>query len=102
MSELGDPLVPGLAAAAMLQVNRDPKFAALMAADERQTLTTLTALLDRMAEDGADLPFPPARVARWVASIIDSLFLSAMEEDFDPESHLRELRRITAWLTGRA
>lgn len=102
VGDLSDPLVPGLTAAALIQAQRDARFAALLAADEQRTLTTLTALLRRMARDGAVLPFEPPRVARWIVTMIDATFLAAVEDDFTPEEHTAELHRILAWLTGSA
>ncbi len=102
IGDLADPLVPGLTAAALLQSQRDAKFAALLAADEQRTLTTLTALLQRTTREGAALAFEPPRVARWIVTMIDATFLAAVEDDFAPAAHAQELHRILAWLTGSA
>lgn len=101
VGDLSDPNVPGLAAAAMLQANRDTEFAAMLAADEEQTLDTLTALLTRMAAEGHRLTFPPARVARWITTIVDATMFASGGDDVDPTTHARELRGLTDWLLGR-
>jgi AcrR family transcriptional regulator len=99
--DLTDPLVPGLAAAALLQANRDPEFAAMLAADEAQTLITLTALLERMAARRRRSAFPPRRAARWIMTTIDAVFLAAVEDDFDSAAHTAELWQVVGWLAGR-
>lgn len=101
VGDLSDPNVPGLAAAAMLQANRDAEFAAMLAADEERTRSTLTHLLTRMAADGSALAFPPVRVARWITTIVDATLFATGSDDFDPTAHAAELRRLTDWLLGR-
>ncbi|WP_028927532.1 TetR/AcrR family transcriptional regulator [Pseudonocardia acaciae] len=101
VGDLADPLVPGLAAAALLQANRDAEFAELLADDEEQTLRALTTLLDRMSGEGRPPRFPPPRAARWIVSLIDATFLATTAADFDPRAHAAELRELVAWLTAR-
>lgn len=102
LGDLADPLLPGLAAAALLQANRDVEFATLLADDEARTLRTLKTLLTRIADGGGRLRFPPARAARWIVSLIDATFLAVSADDFDPASQATELRALVAWLTGRS
>lgn len=101
IADLADPLVPGLMAAALLQVNRDEEFAQFISDDEGRTRDALTTLLERMADDGQRLTFAPERVARWIQTLVDASYLTAGEDDFDPATQATELRRFIAWLTGR-
>lgn len=98
--DLDDASVPGLAAATLLQANRDPEFATMLAVDEERTLTTLTSLLARMAHDGRRLAFGPRRVARWIVTTIDATLLATGGDDFHPVAHNAELRQLVGWLTG--
>lgn len=99
-ADLDDPLTPGLMAAALLQASRDEKFATLLGDDEAQTLAALTTLLTRLADRGRRPPFPPARAARWLVTLIDAAYLAATDDGYDPRAHAAELREVTAWLTG--
>ncbi|WBB58085.1 TetR/AcrR family transcriptional regulator [Streptomyces sp. WMMC500] len=99
-ADLADPLTPGLAAAALLQANRDATFAALLGDDEARTLAALTTLLHRLAAQGRHPAFPPARAARWLVTVIDAAYLAATDDGYDPQAHAAELREVTAWLTG--
>lgn len=100
--DLGEPTAPGLSAAAILQANRDPAFATLLAVDEERTRTTLVALLGRLASDGRRLPFAPHRAAQWIITTIDAAYLSAAGSgDFEPTLLTTELRHLIAWLVGR-
>ncbi|KOT82134.1 TetR family transcriptional regulator [Streptomyces rimosus subsp. pseudoverticillatus] len=101
LADLADPLVPGLAAAAVFQANRDEEFARMVLTDSAQIRTALTTLTTRLAAAGRQLAFPPERAAGWIQSLIDGAYLAAGEPDFDPEAHAAELRQIVAWLTGR-
>ncbi|GAB2761725.1 TetR/AcrR family transcriptional regulator [Amycolatopsis magusensis] len=98
LADLANPLVPGLMATVLLQVNRDPEFAELMAGDEQRTRAALTELLGRM--DPARLAFPPERVAAWIHRVADATFFAAAEDTFDPAAELAEFRRLVTWLTG--
>ncbi|MFI0260491.1 TetR/AcrR family transcriptional regulator [Streptomyces sp. NPDC017056] len=100
LTDLADPLVPGLAAAVVFQVNRDEEFARLIMTDTAQVRTALETLTARLATAGRPLPFPPERVAGWIQGLLDAAYLSAGEPDFDPATHAAELRRIITWLTG--
>jgi AcrR family transcriptional regulator len=100
-ADLADPLTPGLAAAAVLQANRDTRFAQLLITDAERTHQTLTTLLARMADGGHRLVFPADRAARWIQHLIDTAYLMSDDPDFDPAVQHRELRQVIAWLTGR-
>ncbi|MEU7223191.1 TetR/AcrR family transcriptional regulator [Streptomyces chrestomyceticus] len=100
LTDLADPLVPGLAAAVVFQVNRDEEFARLIMSDTAQVRAALETLTARLAEEGRPLPFPPERVAAWIQGLVDAAYLSAGEPDFDAATHTAELQRIVAWLTG--
>ncbi len=93
-----DPLVPGLMAAALFQVNRDAEFARLLGEDEERTIETLTALLRALADDGRPPVFPPERTARWIQHLVDAVFLAAGDEDFDADRSRAELRTMVDWL----
>ncbi|WP_236808422.1 TetR/AcrR family transcriptional regulator [Amycolatopsis albispora] len=98
MADLADPLVPGLMAAALLQINQDEEFAELVAADELRIRATLTELLARM--DPSRLAFAPDRVASWIQRVADATYLAADEEGFNAAEQLAEFRQLLTWLTG--
>lgn len=100
LTELADPLAPGLATAATLQAGRDPEFAAILAAADERIHTTLTTLLRRARRTrGRTLPLPPASAARWIRGLVDAGHLGAVD---GPRTRTaRELRRIAHWLAGR-
>ncbi|MGC7093638.1 TetR/AcrR family transcriptional regulator [Amycolatopsis lurida] len=98
MADLADPLVPGLMAAALLQINQDQEFAEMIAANELRIRATLTELLGRL--DPARLAFAPERVAVWIQRVTDAAFLAADEEGFDPAEQLAEFRTFLTWLLG--
>ncbi|MFI6576832.1 TetR/AcrR family transcriptional regulator [Nocardiopsis sp. NPDC050513] len=98
VSDADDPLVPGLMAAALFQVNRDPEFARLLGEDEERSVETLTALLRALADAGRPPAFPPERTARWIHHLVDAVFLSAGDDDFDADRARAELRTLVDWL----
>ena len=100
VADLGNPLVPGLTAAALLQVNRDEVFARMLAEDEALVRRTLTVLLERLIAEGRALPFPPSATARWIQRLLDACYLSAGDEDADPPATVAELRTMIDWLVG--
>jgi AcrR family transcriptional regulator len=100
LRDLGDPLVPGLMATALLQVNRDAEFAALLAADQDLIRATLIRLLERLGQRGAHPRFPPASTAGWIQRLIDAAFLGAGDPDFEAQRQAAELRRIVAFIVG--
>ncbi|MCI2420993.1 TetR/AcrR family transcriptional regulator [Saccharopolyspora sp. K220] len=100
-ADLANPLTPGLAAAAVLQANRDVEFARLLIADAERTHHTLSTLLTRMADEGHQLALPARRAARWIQQLIDTSYLMSDGPEFDPAVQYRELRQVIAWLTGR-
>lgn len=101
IADLADPLVPGLMAAALLQMNRDVEFAEMVSADDDRFRDTLTTVLGRMADQGQQLAFPPRRVASWIQRLVDATYLTAGEPEFDPAAEAAELRRVVDWLVGR-
>lgn len=102
VADLGDPLVPGLTAAALLQVNRDEAFATMLAEDEAVVRRTLTVLLERLVAGGRSLPFPPSSAARWIQRLLDACYLSAGDEDVALPTSVAELRAMINWLVGSA
>jgi AcrR family transcriptional regulator len=102
VADLGDPLVPGLTAAALLQVNRDEAFAVMLADDEAVVRRTLTILLERLAAAGRTLPFRPDSTARWIQRLLDACYLSAGDDAADSPTTLAELRTMINWLVGSA
>ncbi len=98
LRDLGDPLVPGLMATALLQVNRDPEFAALLAADEDRIRDTLVRLLERIGMRGDPMPFSVTSTARWIQRLMDAAFLAAGASDFDADRQTAELRLIVDFL----
>jgi AcrR family transcriptional regulator len=99
-ADLDDPQAPGLIAAALVQASRDEKFALLLGDDETRTLAALTTLLERLATNGRTAPFPPARAARWLVTVIDAAYLAATNDDYDPAAHATELRQVATWLAA--
>jgi AcrR family transcriptional regulator len=100
VADLDDPLVPGLTAAALLQVNRDETFATMLVEDEAVVRRTLTVLLERLVAEGRVLPFPPRATARWIQRLLDASYLSAGDDDTDPPTTIAELRIMINWLVG--
>jgi AcrR family transcriptional regulator len=100
-SDFGDPLVPGLMAAALVQVNRDEVFATMLAEDEAVVRRALTLLLERLAADGSAPTFAPQRTARWIQRIIDACYLAAGDDAFDAGTSSAELRQLLDWLVGQ-
>jgi AcrR family transcriptional regulator len=100
VADLDDPLVPGLTAAALLQVNRDEAFATMLAEDEAVVRGTLTVLLERLVAEGRALPFPPSATARWIQRLLDACYLSAGDEDAQAPTTIAELRTMINWLIG--
>lgn len=101
VTNLTDPLAPGLMAAAVLQAYRDEEFARLLAGDDARLRAALTRLLERMALGGRQSAFGPERTARWIQRLFDASFLAAGGEDFDPAIQVIELRKAVDWLTGQ-
>jgi AcrR family transcriptional regulator len=102
LADLDDPLVPGLTAAALLQVNRDEAFATMLAEDEAVVRSTLTVLLERLVTEGRTLPFSPRATARWIQRLLDASYLSAGDDDTDPPTTIAELRTMINWLVDAA
>ena len=100
--DFGDPLVPGLTAAALLQVNRDEAFATMLAEDEQVVRHTLTALLERTPRRSRPAAVHPAQTARWIQRLLDACYLSAGDDDFDAGTAAAELRIMINWLLGRS
>ncbi|MFE3457972.1 TetR/AcrR family transcriptional regulator [Nocardiopsis aegyptia] len=98
VADADDPLVPGLMAAALFEVNRDEEFARLLQADEDRTVEALTELLRALADQGRPPVFPPERSARWIQHLVDAVFFGAGDEDFDADRARAELRVVVAWL----
>lgn len=100
ITEVADPLSPGLASAALLQVNRDDQLAAVLTEIDDRIRRALTTLLRRVARrPGRSPAFPAAATARWIQSVIDAAHLS---ESSDRRRTAAELRTIVRWLTGRS
>ena len=100
VADLDNPLIPGLTAAALLQVNRDEVFARMLAEDEAVVRRTLTVLLERLVAEGRRLPFPPSATARWIQRLLDACYLSAGDDDADPPTTVAELQTMINWLVG--
>lgn len=99
IAEVADPLSPGLASAALLQVNRDDQLAAVLTETDEQIRNTLTTLLRRIARlPGRSPAFSAPATARWIQSVIDAAHLS---ESGDRRRTAAQLRTIVGWLTGR-
>jgi AcrR family transcriptional regulator len=101
LADFADPATPGLAAAAMLQANRDVEFAALLGTDDERTHEALTTLLTRLSGTGPALAFGPDRTAWWIQRTIDATYLVAGDPGFDPDTTTAEIRRVIGWLIGR-
>lgn len=99
-NDLADPLTPGLMAVALLQVGRDEAFARLLGENDERARHTLTILLTRMADRGAQLAFPPQRAAAWIQNLFDASFLASGNIEFDAALQAVELRTLICWLVG--
>jgi AcrR family transcriptional regulator len=101
ISEISDPLAPGLASAAALQANRDPNFARLLVTMDEQILRTITTILRRVgAKPGRTLAFPARSTARWIQNLVDASHLGIIDGPRARTVH--ELRRVVGWLVGRS
>ncbi|MFD9898493.1 TetR/AcrR family transcriptional regulator [Mesorhizobium sp. NPDC059025] len=99
--DLANPLAPGLMAVALLQISRDEAFARMFSEDEERARRSLTILLERMADRGTQLAFPPERAAAWVQNLFDASFLASGNAGFDAALQTTELRTMIGWLVGR-
>ncbi|MFE0015114.1 TetR/AcrR family transcriptional regulator [Mesorhizobium sp. NPDC059054] len=99
--DLANPLAPGLMAVALLQIGRDEAFARMFGEDEERARRSLTILLERMADHGAQLAFPPERAAAWIQHLFDASFLASGNAGFDAALQTAELRTVIGWLIGR-
>lgn len=100
VEELTDPLAPGLAAAAYLQGNRDPRFARMLGEVDAVRRGALTIVLRRMSETpDRTLPLPVPATARWIQGLVDASHLQPAEESRTDAAG--QLRRIVDWLAGR-
>lgn len=98
--DLVNPLAPGLMAVALLQIGRDEAFARMFSEDEERARHTLTVLLQRMADRGVRLTFPPERAAAWIQHLFDASFLASGNAGFDAVRQTVELRMMIGWLVG--
>jgi AcrR family transcriptional regulator len=100
VEELTDPLAPGLAAAAYLQGNRDPKFARMLGEVDAIRQGALTVVLRRASDmPGRTLPLPVPATARWIQGLVDAAHLQPPERSRSDAAG--QLRRIVDWLAGR-
>ena len=92
-ADAGDPVVPGLLVAAIVQAGRDPDFAALLAADDAAVRAALADLLRAATARGQVDPGLDADLAAsWVVSLVDALYFRAGEPGFDVDRERAVLR----------
>jgi AcrR family transcriptional regulator len=88
LRDVADPLAPGLVHAAIMLAGRDQEFAAVVRANDDQVRQALTEIL-------ADLDVPaPARAARWVLALTDTVCRMTGDEGFVPAVETVEVRTV--------
>ena len=99
--DVADPVVPGLVVAMLQLAVSDEEFAALLDAGDGRVRDAFERLLTSAAAQGAvDSSLDPARAARWLVGLVDTLYLMCGDEGFDPAANVAELRTIAARYLG--
>lgn len=98
LDDAADPDAGGFLLAAVMQAQEDPELAAILDRNDREQLAGLEALLARAAELGqTDGSVPPGTGARWLAVILDGVFLRlAGDPGFKPSEHLPALKLLAS------
>ncbi len=79
----------------------DEDFAGMLAESDEHVRGAFARLLARAAAEGAvDAGLDPARAARWLVGLVDTLYLMCGDDGFDAEAEVAELKRIAARYLG--
>ncbi len=99
--DVGDPVAPGLVVVMLQLAVSDEVFAGMLAEGDEHMRGAFARLLARAAEEGAvDAGLDPARAARWLVGLVDTLYLMCGDDGFDAEAEVDELKRIAARYLG--
>lgn len=100
-ADIGDPVVPGLLMALLVQLSRDPTLAAIVERDERMVNAVMADLIRQATQHGqVRPPTNPETAARWISSLVDALYLQAGNPGFDPRRDVDVLRVIVMRFLG--
>ena len=97
-----DPMAPGMVVALLQLAVQDEEFGAQLEEGDGHVRRALTRLLRRAAADGDVEVSSPARAARWLQALVDTLYLSSGTDGFSPADDLTELRRLVGRYLGCA
>ncbi len=96
-ADVADPVAPGIVVAMLQLAVSDEEFAGMLGAGDERVRSEFARLLTRAAADGSiDASVDPARAARWLLGLVDTLYLMCGDEGFDAEAEVAELQRIAA------
>jgi len=99
--DAADPVAPGLVVAMLQLAVSDEDFAGLLAESDGHVRGAFARLLTRAAAEGdVDADLDPARAARWLLGLVDTLYLMCGDDGFDAEAEVGELKRIAARYLG--
>jgi len=99
--DVADPVAPGLVVAMLQLAVSDEGFAGLLDESDGLVRAAFARLLARAAADGdVDAGLDPARAARWLLGLVDTLYLMCGDDGFDAEAEVVELKRIVARYVG--
>ena len=100
-ADVADPVAPGIVVAMLQLAVSDEEFAGMLGAGDERVRNAFARLLTRAAADGRiDASVDPARAARWLLGLVDTLYLMCGDEGFDAEVEVAELRTIAARYMG--
>ncbi len=79
----------------------DEDFSGMLAESDEHVRGAFARLLARAADEGTvDAGLDPARAARWLVGLVDTLYLMCGDDGFDAEAEVAELKRIAARYLG--
>lgn len=102
LEDVADPDAGGFLLAVLGHAQQDPEFAAVLEQNDSVLLGGLTTLLTRAAQLGQiDTSVPPATGARWLAVLLDGVFIRrAGEPNAEGDETLSELTFIVSRFLG--
>lgn len=96
-ADASDPSAPGLVLAALQLATRDEAFAATLVAQDNVVRHTIARLVRRATAAGeVRAAVDPERAARWIATLVDALYLMAGDQGVDIDAECVELRTLVA------
>ncbi|WP_163511137.1 TetR/AcrR family transcriptional regulator [Fodinicola acaciae] len=92
--DFDDPRTAGMAVAILERVSADAGLAALLAEQEAVVLTLATRIVERLQEKRLiDATTPARRIAKWIVTVVDGLYLHCSDDDFDAAAETDFLRQ---------